>query len=1282
MSSTTMKLPFKRFVAQVSTGEPRPKSSYIALMAENLEALKACPWREAADIPAALVDHDFTKASHFSDAYDAFKMTGAWDSKAQREVAFAGMAAYRFAIPAAAGSVAISSVTLLISRDRFLKGGVHVAAALSDDETPSANWSVVTGQGADGYLANDAANIVESRPAEGALTITSADLASLATTGRAYLWIYVTLEDYTDWWALYSATEARQYAIEGSAMLIGGSAEVTFSGDVTPSNDSGFPVAVAGGYPPFQVADRGVLSASCLAGGGDLPKPELVVRQVSATTSALYYGDIKLKDIVGDARGIRIFASNVAFSGSSRPFCLCETQTFGNVRNVQYFAVLGVDGSEESGSSYINRIGPCVMFFVRYDIYISQTWTSKIYEVSSVHNYLDNVSLKEADGSARTPSQDEYDLVASTYSGYLNANVAHRMLAERTAESITLVVGPGSMQSQNTAIFTRTDGIVSCRWIADYTANCGVECAVYVSGAAGVGILGKFFSGATYNTNNPPYTVAEFKDVTSFYPEGGAGLVSGEKALYSLYAREAFLFRRFAWYVSKRVVAVSAKSIAYEYTFGGTYGEVNASSETLIPFSADDGAGTLAVGAVGSIPYKGKIYGVVRYAKTPTSSALVYGDLEEADGRPCRMFFVVTVRANSLYVWIPPFEHLGRPDSYEQLTVISVRDDPDKVVMAGNFSSVGGRSEFDDSTGISGLCAFSLGTGTLSKIPGGHPGSDILSAACDNLTELDSETRPTLTYGGRNYTAPESGGYVSFFATGDHVESRVLRRKDTLPPAPSGASEMTAGLRCAYAKIADGAWTDVSHDTMMQPGAAFTVRAGAVPVPVSDDQSVTGSQDVQMWRIAATSGLVPFSLPGRRRPHQLRLAWNDASYASSHAAAVAAYEARRSATSAEAVAKCREIADAVNAVVLAAQTAAGTGGSTAARVDTAVKDAASAALESATTGTSYALGVALDALKDASATAKAATGSTFANVLKAIVDATPSALEAGILAVLPESARTGVDSELPTPSLDVTSLDASSVAGDVMTYVKAKIGSATSVTSSTIINYVRQAVAAITANSGDFAEYDDRTATAACTVAVSLYLDTISSSNTDRVAYVVTSGAVNETTKAAMAVVATAAAKGFRADNAESAYEIVASAAAELTWQSETLPTSLPFTEGAVFNVWLRPGAHLHSLPRDTLRKPAIYDAAEAEVDGWTLVATLPATATGDVTVPLPPFSGRVGTFLLTAYMPQDDLDPADFVQAEGEAPPVLGVGVVDADPVNGNVYKYATGWKPDITLI
>ena len=53
MSSTTHNLPYKRYVAQVSTGVPRSKSTWLSLMAENLEALKACPWREAADVEVA-----------------------------------------------------------------------------------------------------------------------------------------------------------------------------------------------------------------------------------------------------------------------------------------------------------------------------------------------------------------------------------------------------------------------------------------------------------------------------------------------------------------------------------------------------------------------------------------------------------------------------------------------------------------------------------------------------------------------------------------------------------------------------------------------------------------------------------------------------------------------------------------------------------------------------------------------------------------------------------------------------------------------------------------------------------------------------------------------------------------------------------------------------------------------------------------------------------------------------------------------------------------------------
>lgn len=253
MSSTTHNLPFKRFVAQVSTGTSRPKSSFIALMAENLEALKKCPWREAADVAdVALVKHNFGLVTHFDDGYDAYKMTGAWTSASQTEIAFAGMAAYRFKIPDAAAEVALSSISLPISRDRFLKGGVHLAVALSDDDHPSSDWDVVRGTGsisASAQLANTAEYLTAAQPADGYVTLAAADFSALAETGYDYLWVYVTLEDYTDWWDKYTADEDRRYAIEGSAMLVGCSSTATFASAVAADADPA-DVLLAGGSSP------------------------------------------------------------------------------------------------------------------------------------------------------------------------------------------------------------------------------------------------------------------------------------------------------------------------------------------------------------------------------------------------------------------------------------------------------------------------------------------------------------------------------------------------------------------------------------------------------------------------------------------------------------------------------------------------------------------------------------------------------------------------------------------------------------------------------------------------------------------------------------------------------------------------------------------------------------------------------------------------------------------------------------------------------------------------
>lgn len=242
MSSTTLKLPFKRFVAQVSTGSPRPKSSYLALMAENLDALQACPWREAADVPASLTGHDFTAATQFSDAYDAFKLTGNYDSAAMTEVAYAGMAAYRFTIPASAvsGSVPVTSLVLPIFRDRFEKSGVHLSVSLSSSPTPSSDWSVVRGSGdlsvSAAFAQTSTTYLRASIPANGSVVI---DLSGVSSGNPpAYIFVYVSLEDYTDHWAMYNSSEKRLYAIEGSAMMSGGDAEIVFADSVTPDSES------------------------------------------------------------------------------------------------------------------------------------------------------------------------------------------------------------------------------------------------------------------------------------------------------------------------------------------------------------------------------------------------------------------------------------------------------------------------------------------------------------------------------------------------------------------------------------------------------------------------------------------------------------------------------------------------------------------------------------------------------------------------------------------------------------------------------------------------------------------------------------------------------------------------------------------------------------------------------------------------------------------------------------------------------------------------------------
>ena len=236
--ATTLKLPFTRFVAQVNTAPAEPKANYQALAARNALALQACEWREASkSVKASLVTHNFTIA-HPGDQYDAYLMTGDYSAANSTEIAYAGMAAYRFTLPAAymSGAQTLVSMSLPITRDRFLLPGARVVPVLSDSTLPSAAWATVRGDASPAaseteYLKNSATRITAALDDSGTLEL---DLTGADATKKKYLWIYLTVEDYTATWTMYSKTEPRLYAIEGSAMIVGEDAIVTFSADVTP----------------------------------------------------------------------------------------------------------------------------------------------------------------------------------------------------------------------------------------------------------------------------------------------------------------------------------------------------------------------------------------------------------------------------------------------------------------------------------------------------------------------------------------------------------------------------------------------------------------------------------------------------------------------------------------------------------------------------------------------------------------------------------------------------------------------------------------------------------------------------------------------------------------------------------------------------------------------------------------------------------------------------------------------------------------------------------------
>ena len=269
---STINLEYTRFVKQTSNGSARSKYGYLGMQQELLNQIQTTPWKQAscANNLVGLVTNKVTETDEVKDEqgaivkpasytallkdnFDAFKQGGDANKEDATFCGYSGAVCYRFELPQNYNSN-ISSIKMKIAASRYLRSGVRVAVELRSTDYPSDNWNVIRGENTNaivteheisdvegvrswGVLGQKNANtLLQSQAREGEIVFDSETYPTLGTTARhKYLFVYLTIEDMTDYWVLYDNNTPRYYSIEGSAMIIGSTFNVTFVGDVSPS---------------------------------------------------------------------------------------------------------------------------------------------------------------------------------------------------------------------------------------------------------------------------------------------------------------------------------------------------------------------------------------------------------------------------------------------------------------------------------------------------------------------------------------------------------------------------------------------------------------------------------------------------------------------------------------------------------------------------------------------------------------------------------------------------------------------------------------------------------------------------------------------------------------------------------------------------------------------------------------------------------------------------------------------------------------------------------------
>jgi len=239
----TNTLPFVRFTRQVATS-PMAILAVPAAALQAEAALKVAPWSEVATQQSTFPARNALQTG-FADTWDAFKHCG--DYSAGNQVAYAGMAAYRFRVPADGLTTPdhVVSLSIPLYVDRWLVDGVRISAYVSASPTPSTDWDVLrTGTGGTAYE-DDLLPMTYTGDPPVRVVVEKNDTIVVtlpaSTDALAYIWVIVSLEDYAT---------TRGFWIEGAALILGGSATCTFDATVTDDTpwDGNVPAAAFAGY--------------------------------------------------------------------------------------------------------------------------------------------------------------------------------------------------------------------------------------------------------------------------------------------------------------------------------------------------------------------------------------------------------------------------------------------------------------------------------------------------------------------------------------------------------------------------------------------------------------------------------------------------------------------------------------------------------------------------------------------------------------------------------------------------------------------------------------------------------------------------------------------------------------------------------------------------------------------------------------------------------------------------------------------------------------------------